>query len=89
MKQVIRAYFNLNAAFNYGTVCMYTNTPDERFITDYHPQHKNMIIASPCSGNGFKFASVTSKLLSQLGLDEKLKLDISMFSSNRFNKQSK
>ncbi|QNF34089.1 N-methyl-L-tryptophan oxidase [Adhaeribacter swui] len=86
MKNVISTYFNLNVEFNYGTVCMYTNTPDERFIIDYHPQHKNMIIASPCSGHGFKFASVTGKLLSQLALDEKPELDISLFSISRFSK---
>ncbi|PSR57035.1 N-methyl-L-tryptophan oxidase [Adhaeribacter arboris] len=86
MKKVVSDYFNLNVAFNYGTVCMYTNTPDERFIIDYHPQHKNIIIASPCSGHGFKFASVTGKLLSQLALDEKPELDISMFRINRFAK---
>lgn len=84
MKKVVSDYLNLNVVFNYGTVCMYTNTPDERFIIDYHPQHKNIIIASPCSGHGFKFASVTGRLLSQLGLEEKPELDISMFSINRF-----
>ncbi|RDC61909.1 N-methyl-L-tryptophan oxidase [Adhaeribacter pallidiroseus] len=86
MKEVVSDYFHLNVDFNYGTVCMYTNTPDECFIIDYHPQHKNMIIASPCSGHGFKFASITGKLLSQLALDEKPELDISMFRINRFTK---
>ena len=38
-------------------VCMYTNLPDTGWIVDYHPGHEQVIIASPCSGHGFKFSS--------------------------------
>ncbi|RVU03040.1 N-methyl-L-tryptophan oxidase [Mucilaginibacter limnophilus] len=84
MQDVVKEYFNLKPEFNYGAVCMYTNTPDERFVIDYHPAHKNIIIASPCTGHGFKFASITGKLLSQLALDSKPELNIDIFSVNRF-----
>ena len=33
--------------------CLYTNAPDERFIIE---RHGPIVIGSPCSGHGFKFA---------------------------------
>jgi sarcosine oxidase len=39
-----------------SAVCMYTNTPDEHFILDPPPDHSQVLIVSPCSGHGFKFA---------------------------------
>jgi sarcosine oxidase len=63
---------------------MYTNTPDNDFIIDCHPGNKNVIIASPCSGHGFKFASVNGKILSDMAVDKKPELDISMFRISRF-----
>ena len=38
--------------------CRYTMTPDEHFIIDRHPAHPQIVIASPCSGHGFKFGVV-------------------------------
>ncbi|MFT4039372.1 MAG: N-methyl-L-tryptophan oxidase, partial [Thermomicrobiales bacterium] len=34
--------------------CMFTNTPDEHFIVDQLPGDDRVIVASPCSGHGFK-----------------------------------
>jgi sarcosine oxidase len=39
------------------TTCLFTNTPDARFVIDRHPEHSNVVLLSPCSGHGFKFAS--------------------------------
>ncbi|HEX6850218.1 MAG TPA: N-methyl-L-tryptophan oxidase [Candidatus Polarisedimenticolaceae bacterium] len=44
-------------------VCLYTNTPDEHFWIDRHPGHPQVLIASPCSGHGFKFASAIGEIL--------------------------
>jgi sarcosine oxidase len=41
--------------------CMFTNTPDEHFILDLSPEHEQIVIASPCSGHGYKFCSVLGK----------------------------
>jgi sarcosine oxidase len=79
MKNVLDTYFNFNVVHNYSGVCMFTNTPDADFIVDYHPQNKNIVIASPCSGHGFKFSSLTGKLLGDMALDKKLDFDISPF----------
>jgi sarcosine oxidase len=46
--------------------CMFTNTPDEHFILDHHPEHANVVLASPCSGHGYKFASVIGEILADL-----------------------
>jgi sarcosine oxidase len=47
-------------------VCMFTNTPDEHFIIDQHPQHRQVVLASPCSGHGYKFCSVVGEILADL-----------------------
>ena len=84
MKAIVDEYLNLNAVFHASAVCMYTNTPDGDFIIDHHPDYKNILLASPCSGHGFKFSSVTGRILSELALGEKATMDIAPFSLRRF-----
>jgi monomeric sarcosine oxidase len=43
--------------------CMYTNTADEHFILE---RRGRVVIASPCSGHGFKFAPAIGKRLAQM-----------------------
>jgi sarcosine oxidase len=50
--------------------CMFTNTPDEHFILDHHPAHRQVILASPCSGHGYKFCSVIGEILADLATGE-------------------
>lgn len=47
-------------------VCLYTNTPDGHFAIDRHPRHEQVVVASPCSGHGFKFAPVVGEALADL-----------------------
>lgn len=84
MKTVIHTFFNMQPVFNYSAVCMYTNTPDEHFIIDHHPGNKNIVIASPCSGHGFKFSSVIGKILSDMILNKEPQFDLKPFSITRF-----
>lgn len=84
MKNILDEYFNVNTTFNFSDVCMYTNTPDEHFIIDYYPSNKNVIIASPCSGHGFKFSSVIGKMLCNMATEKPLQFDISPFKIDRF-----
>jgi sarcosine oxidase len=51
--------------------CMYTNTTQEDFLLDRHPQHPNIVIGAGFSGHGFKFGPLTGRILSQLLLDGK------------------
>jgi sarcosine oxidase len=46
--------------------CLFTNTPDEHFILDGHPEHSQVILASPCSGHGYKFCSVVGEIIADL-----------------------
>lgn len=65
-------------------VCMYTNTPDEHFILDRHPDCPAVLIASPCSGHGFKFAPTIGEILADLAMDRPPAFDLSPFGLQRF-----
>jgi sarcosine oxidase len=47
--------------------CLYTTTPDERFILE---RRGRVVIGSPCSGHGFKFAPAVGRKLAELALEE-------------------
>ncbi len=49
-----------------GATCLYTRTPSGHFILDRHPEHAQVILASPCNGYGFKFASAIGEGLAAL-----------------------
>lgn len=49
-------------------VCFYTMSPDEQFIIDTHPQHKNVVFSAGLSGHGFKFTSVLGEVMADLTL---------------------
>lgn len=50
-------------------VCMYTNTPDERFLVTSPPDLPGVTVISACSGHGFKFAPVLGELMADSILD--------------------
>lgn len=85
LDEIVHKYFDLDAAHSQASVCMYTNTPDEHFIIDRHPSIENIIIASPCSGHGFKFSSMVGKVLSQMAIGVHPDIDINPFRMSRFN----
>ncbi len=64
--------------------CMYTNTPDEHFVLDRHPDHPEVLIVSACSGHGFKFASAIGAVIAELVRDGKTSADIGLFELSRF-----
>ncbi|MFM9106216.1 MAG: N-methyl-L-tryptophan oxidase [Chloroflexota bacterium] len=63
--------------------CRYTMTPDEHFVIDQLPGQPNVVIASPCSGHGFKFAPVIGDILADLATDGATGHDISRFRIDR------
>jgi sarcosine oxidase len=63
--------------------CIYTKMPDEDFVIDLHPQDPRIVIASPCSGHGYKFASVIGEALADLAIGGETGLDISRFRMSR------
>ncbi|XP_018418927.1 PREDICTED: peroxisomal sarcosine oxidase [Nanorana parkeri] len=68
--------------------CMYTNTPDNNFILDYHPLYKNIVIGSGFSGHGFKLSPLVGKILSELSMGKEPSYDLTPFRIARFNTPS-
>ncbi len=85
IKEVMMKYFPdaSNKLLN-SAVCMYTNTPDLHFLLDYHPEYKNVIIASPCSGHGFKFSPAIGEILKDMVISGKTSFQLKPFSIERF-----
>jgi sarcosine oxidase len=60
--------------------CRYTMLPGEEFLMDFLPGASRVIVASPCSGHGFKFASVVGEIVADLAIWGGTDLPISRFS---------
>jgi sarcosine oxidase len=59
--------------------CMYTVTPQHKFLIDFHPQHPNVLVASPCSGHGFKHSAAIGEMLAQLATTGRSVIDAKPF----------
>jgi sarcosine oxidase len=68
--------------------CMFTNTEDNHFIIDTHPEYSQVCLASPCSGHGFKFASVVGEIMADLAENGLTRHDISLFRLDRLTRRS-
>ncbi|MCS7224657.1 MAG: N-methyl-L-tryptophan oxidase [Armatimonadetes bacterium] len=66
-------------------VCLYTNTPDGHFLIDRVPGADPIFVVSPCSGHGFKFASVIGEAVARWILDGNPGHDLSLFSWKRWS----
>lgn len=64
-------------------VCLYTNAPDGHFVIGRHPAHPRVLLASPCSGHGFKFAPAVGEVLADLVTEGKSRFDLSPFALTR------
>ena len=69
------------------TTCLYTVTPDFGFVLDHHPQFPQIVIASACSGHGFKHSAAIGEILANLACDEAPAVNISAFSFSRLQQQ--
>jgi len=65
-------------------VCLYTNTPDQHFIVDWHPKNPRVLVSSPCSGHGFKFATVLGEAQADLVTTGRSAFDLEPFRISRF-----
>ena len=62
-------------------ICLYTNTAKadvgvddgNEFIIDRLPRDQRILVASPCSGHGAKFATAIGAMLADMALDQTLK----------------
>ena len=60
--------------------CLYTTTPDESFVLDVVGP---VVIASPCSGHGFKFGPIVGEIVACLATDREPPVDLAPFSLAR------
>jgi len=59
-----------------SATCLYTTTADSNFVIDVHLDNDRIIIASPCSGHGFKRSAAMGEALAEQVIDRKSKIDI-------------
>ena len=64
--------------------CLYTIAPDGDFIVDRLPGAQSIVVASPCSGHGFKFAPVIGEILADIATGRSTRHDILRFRIGRF-----
>lgn len=57
---------------------------DGHFLIDRHPSAPGVVIASACSGHGFKFASALGPILADLVTDTRPDFDLAPFRLDRF-----
>lgn len=83
-RYVQRHFADVNETCTRAVTCLYTVTPDHRFVIDHHPEHPQILVASPCSGHGFKHSAAIGEVLAQLVTDGRSEIDVSAFSFQRF-----
>jgi sarcosine oxidase len=85
IRDLVRRFFPAgDGALREAAVCLYTNTPDEHFVIDTLPEDERVIVASPCSGHGFKFAPAIGEVLADLATGAPPRFDLAPFSLRRF-----
>jgi sarcosine oxidase len=72
-----------NGALREAAVCLYTNTADQHFVIDVHPAHPRLLVASPCSGHGFKFTPAIGEMLADLVTTGASRFDLTPFRLDR------
>jgi sarcosine oxidase len=86
IRNVLSEYLpDANGALLSTAVCKYTNTPDEHFILDYHPEFPQIVVASPCSGHGFKFSPVIGEIIAEMVHGKRPQFDLDLFKLSRFS----
>ena len=84
LRGLLRAYVPAAAgALVHSSVCLYTRSPDNHFVVGPHPRAPQIVVASPCSGHGFKFASVMGEILADLAIDRTTARPIGLFNIER------
>ncbi len=67
-----------------AAACLYTVTPDFGFVIDRHPDSERIVIASPCSGHGFKHSAALGEALAELLSEGRSTIDLAPFRLARF-----
>ena len=67
--------------------CMFTNSPDDHFIIDLHPDYPQVAFAAGFSGHGYKFATVIGEIMADLVVERQTNYDIELFRISRFKNE--
>jgi sarcosine oxidase len=67
-----------------SATCLYTNTPDRHFALGLLPGDPRIVVASACSGHGFKFLPATGEAVAAFACGETPPVDVSSFAVDRF-----
>lgn len=67
-----------------SSTCLYTVTPDAKFIVDNFPGEENTFFASACSGHGFKHSAALGEALALQALGRPGIVDLQAFRLSRF-----
>jgi sarcosine oxidase len=62
-----------------AATCLYTSTADGDFILDHHPDSGRILVASPCSGHGFKHSAAVGEAMAELALYGRSQFDLTPF----------
>jgi sarcosine oxidase len=66
-----------------ASACLYTVTPDFGFVIDRHPDCERVIIASCCSGHGFKHSAALGEAIAEMIVEGRSRLDLAPFGLGR------
>ena len=68
-----------------SAVCLYTMTPNGDFLIDQHPAYPDVLLASACSGHGFKHSAAVGQILAELALQGRTDFDTKPFQLASFS----
>ena len=63
-----------------GSVCLYTNAPEERWRIGHLPGSQRVVVLSACSGHGFKVSSAVGEAAAALALHREPPVSLGPFS---------
>jgi sarcosine oxidase len=75
-----RRHFAAHSPAGGTETCLYTNAPDEDFVLD---RVGPLVIASPCSGHGFKFAPLIGRIVADLATGQPPPVPMERFRASR------
>jgi sarcosine oxidase len=67
-----------------AVTCLYTATPDFHFVIDRPADHPGVLLASPCSGHGFKHSAAVGEIIGELASTGRSTIRTGPFALTRF-----
>jgi len=78
-----RAFPGMIGAVESGRTCLYTDAADKNFIIGFHPEHAQVLLASCCSGHGFKLSTAIGEVLADGAINGRLSRQVDFLSLAR------